>query len=851
MYKKCGFCLCNLFLACCFVVNAQNHWPKEIALSFGGKVTIYQPQPETLEGNKLAGRAAVSFRKSAKEEPIFGALFFTAILQTDKVTRMAELESVKISNAKFSGLENQKQVDDLITNIQNEAPKWKLKVSLDELVTTIKKENVSQGSAVFKNDPPKIMYANKPTTLVVLDGEPQVKQDEDMKAERVVNSPNLIFKEGNQWNMYAGGVWYKSSSVVSGWKQNTMLSSKVKSVNEQIKKQEKSNNDGKVITEKPQVTGILIATEPTELLQTTGEANYKSVEGTELLYVSNSSNEIFKNINTQKTYVLIAGRWYAAPGINGPWDYIAADKLPADFAKIPEGSDKDGVLANVAGTDQADEARIDAEIPQTAKVNRKTATVNVEYDGVPLFNKVEGTSLQLAENANLTVMIDPGGRYFALDNGVWFISNSANGPWTVANERPKDVENIPASSPAYNTKYVSIYDQTPDYVYTGYTSGYTGGYIYGSTVVYGTGYRYRPWFRKMYYPRPVTWGYGFHYNPWVGWSMNWGFNFGFLYIGFSSGGGYGWGGGWFGPPMYRPPYRPSYWNGGYYGNRPRPPFGGGGPVHGGNLPGGGGWSNNIYNNHKGVITKDIDRSKIARPGLVDKGNPNNKLPGNKLPIDNSNKLPGNKLPIDNSNILPGNKLPVDNSNKLPGNKLPVDNSNKLPGNKLPVDNSNKLPGNKLPVDNSNKLPGNKLPVDNSNKLPGNKLPVNNNNKLPGNTKDNKVNNPFNKDNNVLTDKDGNIFKKDPKNNDWQTRDNKTNNWKPIPEDRKISLPDLNKQQNSRERDEIRQTNFGRDVPTIKRQVPTMQKQMPATRPAVINRPSLPQTRPAEPFKKGF
>ena len=385
-------------------------------------------------------------------------------------------------------MEDQKKIDKLTALIQKEAPKWKLKVSIDDLVASIKKENVSLASSGFKNDPPKIIYASKPTTLVVLDGELQIQKDKDLDADKVVNSPNLIFKEGSQWNMYAGGIWNKSSSVVNGWKQNTSLSKKVRSVNDQIKKQEKENNDGKTITEKPQLTDIIVVTEPTELLQSTGEANYKTVEGTSLLHVFNSPNEIFKEINIQKTSVLIAGRWYVAPNINGPWNYIEADKLPEDFAKIPEGSDKDEVLANVAGTDEADEAKIDAEIPQTAKVDRKTATVNVEYDGTPQFNIVEGTSLQLAENANLTVMIDPAGRYFALDNGVWFVSNNANGPWSVANERPKDVENIPASSQAYNTKYVYIYNQTPDYVYTGYRSGYTGGYIYGRTIVYGTGW---------------------------------------------------------------------------------------------------------------------------------------------------------------------------------------------------------------------------------------------------------------------------------------------------------------------------------------------------------------------------
>lgn len=107
------------------------------------------------------------------------------------------------------------------------------------------------------------------------------------------------------------------------------------------------------------------------------------------------------------------------------------------FQTYPEGSEKDGVLASILqAPDAANKAMIDAEIPQTAKVDRKTATVKVEYDGAPKFSPIEGTSLQLAENSNLTVFKESTGKYFALDNGVWF-TDYIKGPSSVATERPK------------------------------------------------------------------------------------------------------------------------------------------------------------------------------------------------------------------------------------------------------------------------------------------------------------------------------------------------------------------------------------------------------------------------------
>lgn len=621
-----------------FSQSPNPNFPKEIIAPGGQVITIYQPQPENLSGNKLTGRSAVSIRKTAKSEPVFGAVFYEATLATDKANRVAECQSLKVTNAKFPGVEDKAKLDSLVKMIETEVPKWNLRISLDALVATIKQESGNTQEA-FNNNPPKIYYRNKPTTLVLIDGEPKVQKNKDLDADAVVNTPALIFKEGNSWNMYSGGVWYQSSSITEGWKENKKLSKKLKSIDEQIKKQEAQNNNGKAPSEKPAVTDILISTEPAELIQTRGEPNYKSIQGTSLLYASNSTNQIFKDINTQKTYTLLAGRWFSASSLEGPWEYVSSDKLPADFSKIPEGSEKDEVLANVAGTPTAEEAKIDAQIPQTAKVDRKQATIKVEYDGSPKFKKIEGTSLELAENANVTVLKDADGKYYAVENGVWFVAEKAKGPWAVSDDRPKDVSKIPPDNAAYNTKYVYVYESSPQYVYVGYTPGYMGCYVYGPTVVYGTGYHYAPWYGSVYYPHPVTWGFGFSYNPWTGWSMNFGFSVGFMHVGFSFG-GYG---GWYGPARYYPPYRPPYYGGGYYG--------GGNRVNNGNINigeiniGSNNGNrvthydrNNIYNKQNGVSTMD------RQPGQSLNNREGNRNQGqgslsNKAPTIN-NQLPG-------------------------------------------------------------------------------------------------------------------------------------------------------------------------------------------------------------------
>jgi hypothetical protein len=196
--------------------------------------------------------------------------------------------------------------------------------------------------------------------------------------------------------------------------------------------------------------------------------------------------------------------------------------LPPDFAKIPENHPKGAVLASVAGTEQAKEAEIDSQIPQTATVDREMAKPEIKYDGEPQFKPVEGTPLQYAPNtATPVVQINPQS-YYAVQNGVWFESNSPQGPWVVATKVPPVIYTIPPSSPIYPATYVYVYGSTPRYVYTGYLPGYMGSYVDADgVVVFGTGYYYHPWIGSVWFGAPVTFGFG------VGWGWGFGFGWGF------------------------------------------------------------------------------------------------------------------------------------------------------------------------------------------------------------------------------------------------------------------------------------------------------------------------------------
>jgi hypothetical protein len=236
------------------------------------------------------------------------------------------------------------------------------------------------------------------------------------------------------------------------------------------------------------------------------------------------------------------------------WSHVPNDELPDAFGDVSPDSVNGAILSQVAGTRQAREAVLDNTIPQTAAINRSDASFSVDYDGAPDFAPIEDIQVEYAQNTSSAVF-KYGALYYACDDGVWYVSNSATGSWSVATEVPDAIYQIPASNAHHNVTYVKVYDVTPQVVYVGYTPGYYGSYYYHGAVVYGSGWRYHPWYGPHYYPRYPTWGFHVTYNPWYGWGFGVSWTngpFRFTYSGHGS---------WWGVGGYRPYPRPVVYGG--------------------------------------------------------------------------------------------------------------------------------------------------------------------------------------------------------------------------------------------------------------------------------------------------
>ena len=536
-------------------------WPKEIVKN-GTVVVLYQPQLESFEGNILQGRMALSVTPK-DDEMIFGALWFKARLATDLDNRTALLEKIDITKIHFPNYTDTSRIERFTGLLEDEIESWNLLMSLDRILAGLKEaEDVKKISVKLNNKPPDIYFRTTPSVLITIDGDPIINEVKGEKFDYVVNTPFFIVKKKKKYFIKGGKFWYVSEDATKGYEETTKVPNDIEDFAEKNLPETKLDSASANMDKAPE---LIVVTKPSELVATDGKPEYAPIEGTKLLYVTNTSDDIVMEIGGQHNYVLLAGRWYSSKSLeDNDWQFVEPGQLPEDFAKIPDDSDMGEVRASVPGTPEAEDALLEQTIPQTATVDRKTAKVEVKWDGKPKFEKIKDTDVQVAKNSDKTVLLIKN-KYYCVDDAIWFVSDSPQGPWIVSDVRPEEVDDIPPESEAYNVKYVYIYDSTPDVVYVGYLPGYNWSFAYHGCVVYGTGYWYHPWYGHYYYPRPVTWGFGVHWNPYTGW-------------GFSFGLSYGWVGwrfhpyhGWWGPRGFYPGYRHGFYHGYrrglYYGYR--------------------------------------------------------------------------------------------------------------------------------------------------------------------------------------------------------------------------------------------------------------------------------------------
>jgi hypothetical protein len=500
------------------------NWPRGFSLPSEAQVLVFQPQIASWENQKrIVAFAAVSHVAKDQTKPAMGTIKIEGDTETSLEKRLVRFSSLKITEANFPTL-SKDQTREITTAIEKAMPPDDRIIDLDRVLAYVDKSEIKPKNVEgLKSDPPKIFLSRTPAVLVGFDGEPIWSPIKDNELKFAVNTNWDVFQHQptSLYYLRIESSWLMSTDIRGPWTPAKKLPDSFNKLPADDNwKDVRANLPGKPALHPPTV---YVSTEPAELILLSGQPNFVPVPNTSLLWVSNTESDLFATGKDGPLYYLVAGRWFRAPNWNGNWVFATPD-LPEDFRRISLEHPRSRVLASVPGTQQAAEAVVLASVPQIARVNKKEIKApDVVYQGEPEFQNITGTNLQRAVNTDKEI-IKAGDVFYMCFDGVWFMANSPKGAWALATSVPKEIYEIPVSSPSHSVTYVTVEkddDENDDWVTYAAVAGYTGVMIGWGCTMWGTGWYYPPYYwyggyYPGYYPYWRTYGYGAWYNPYTG-----------------------------------------------------------------------------------------------------------------------------------------------------------------------------------------------------------------------------------------------------------------------------------------------------------------------------------------------
>jgi hypothetical protein len=447
-------------------------WPRSFAAT-GVAFELHQPQVQSWDGSNLVADAAVLAQPDGQERPVPGVVRMSATTVVDEAAGIAALEGLTITDARFpTALDREQAWLDLLRNF---TPRSVKRLPLAHLqASAAQAEALKRGDAGAQAATPRIVVARNPAFLASIDGEPRFVPVPGTDLQGVRNTRVVLLKDpaGKLYlRVYDG--WVSAASLRGPWSiakpppgADRALEAAIDSGRANLLVGKPDPKTGK----RPTLSGktvplIVVSAQPAVLAGVSGEPKFAPISGTGLQYVTNTRAHIFRETKSKKLYVLAGGRWFQGASMRGPFEPIAADKLPADFARVPADA-RNGDVVNKGASAPGSEPPL----PTLVAVGRDQARFNVVIDGDPKLEPIAGTQLNYVANASAPIIQVDIDNWYGAQNGVWFEARTATGPWTVTDNVPAAIYGIPPTAPVYHATHSRVYASSSDTVYYGYAT---------------------------------------------------------------------------------------------------------------------------------------------------------------------------------------------------------------------------------------------------------------------------------------------------------------------------------------------------------------------------------------------
>lgn len=497
-------------------------FPREIAVA-GRRVHL--SEPIVVSRDAATGGIALRFAVRVTDplgRQTWGVADASGTTHVDLTSRLVRVDGITPGAAAFPQL-GEKDRTQVVEALPDQMPR-ELTLRLELLTAApwaAPQEPLSQGRLSVLG--PEILVRTTPAVLVQTDGEPVLQPVADFPLEYVVNSASDILRDpkAGTWFLHLEDRWMESKAITGPWKP---LAGPLPVVLTQLPKDFARGHLRQFVPGTPESAArkapapagdapeILVRSQPAELVLLRGEPLLTLVPGVKLLSVANTESDLFFHPKAGSFFLLIAGRWFVADDVAGPWKE-ALGTLPEEFAKIPRDHARGHVVWCVPGTPESAEAAARALLEDRVGIGR-AVSLTVQYEGgEPRTVPIEGTDLKLVVNSDDDVVVGDGA-WWCCARGVWFRSDDGKSGWKAATTLPPGVAALPEASGLFHLRFcrpLGAGESGPRFAAAG---SYAGVFFLKGAPVHGTGHTRRGVLRGgHWYPYPRTWGENRWYDP--------------------------------------------------------------------------------------------------------------------------------------------------------------------------------------------------------------------------------------------------------------------------------------------------------------------------------------------------
>jgi len=491
------------------------HYPRERTVE-GNRVIVYTPQIRSWpDFSHFEAVAAIEFHPKDGGAPHYGTTVISGATEVDLEKRLVIVTEPKVDDVTFAGT----GTDAADVTMTNMVLRERVEVPLDMFLLYLSDDVLETPPPKgFNTAPPPIYVADSPTLLLFINGNPVLTPVEQTGLELVVNAnfPVLRDTASGAYYLITGPQRLTAKKLDGPWKKATDLPAGFSKIDPKGEQAAIAAAVATPVGDTP-IPKVIKSAVPAELIVIEGKPQPEEIPETGgLAFIANTDSPLFVLKGTY--YYLVSGRWFETKKLaKGPWKFVP--NLPDAFSKIPADHEMAEVRASVPGTVEAKTAALEALLPTRNSVAVGAAPdVKVSYGGAPKFEPITGTQVSRAVNSGNDVILYDGSYYLCYE-GAWYISTSANGPWTATATVPDAIYKIPPDSASYPVTQVTVYETTPTTVVYSYPPSYsTGIYVAYGVPWYGTGWYYPPYiYYPYYYPYwGASYGHGYWYSPMTG-----------------------------------------------------------------------------------------------------------------------------------------------------------------------------------------------------------------------------------------------------------------------------------------------------------------------------------------------